>query len=390
MIRTVTLSFDQRVDSTGTCKVVELHLDGIDYESDRLCFEFVHVDEHRLVEPEVLDGYLFMFILFAMRHADRLVVEGPLTAAALRNVQTFMEAWRAWLPSDYAIVAVEPDSVVSDVDVSRRRVARMINGRAISAFSGGIDAIFTMLRHGGSAGEASRYDLTDVLIVHGLDVPSGEQREFDLLVERVMPLVDSIGLSLRVLRMNTRRRLAREWEVLNWGHSFGAQVAGALHHFSDEFEYGLIGSSEPYTHPVTARGSTPATDYLLSGGFMSIVHDGAGFSRTEKVEQIAVTELGRRVAKVCWEGPSASSNCGTCEKCVRTRLNFLAVGLESPECFDTPFDLCLIDRLVTESEVPLLELRTIVEYAERRGNSAAWVQRLRDRCEYLTRSAARQ
>lgn len=390
MISTVTLNFGQRADAAGTCNVVELHLDGVDYESDRLRFEFLHVGDHRAVEPEVLDGYLFGFVLFAMRHADRMVIEGPLTAPALRNAQAFMEAWHAWLPSEYRIVMIEPERVVADEDVARRRAERLLGGRAISAFSGGIDGTFTALRHGVRTSTAPRYDLTDVLIVHGFDVAADERREFDLLVERIMPLIESIGLGARVLWTDARRRLSREWEIMDWGHSFGAQLAGALHQFSDEFEYGLVGSSEPYTHPVTARGSTPATDYLLSGGFMTIVHDGAGFSRTEKVERVALDDIGPRVTKVCWEGPAASRNCGSCEKCVRTRLNFLAVGVESPECFDTPFDLGMIDRLVTDSEVPLLELGTIVEYAERRGNDAEWVQRLRHRWEYLSRSAARQ
>ena len=55
---------------------------------------------------------------------------------------------------------------------------------------------------------------------------------------------------------------------------------------ADEFQYGLIGSSEPYDALVIPWGSSPITDYLLSGDRLSIVHDGAGFSRTDKVAEV--------------------------------------------------------------------------------------------------------
>ena len=53
--------------------------------------------------------------------------------------------------------------------------------------------------------------------------------------------------------------------------------------FSAEFSHALVGSSEPYDALVLPWGSNPVTDRLLSGGRLAIVHDGAGFSRTDKI-----------------------------------------------------------------------------------------------------------
>jgi hypothetical protein len=134
-------------------------------------------------------------------------------------------------------------------------------------------------------------------------------------------------------------------------------------------------------------GNTPATDYLLSGDGMEIVHDGAGYSRTEKVAHIASHAVMTDRVKVCWEGLQADRNCGHCEKCARTRLNFLAVGVENPKCFDTPFDLSMIDGVTVRSASQLSELKTVLEYVETRGIAGEWVQRLRRRLGQLTPQA---
>jgi hypothetical protein len=65
---------------------------------------------------------------------------------------------------------------------------------------------------------------------------------------------------------------------------------------------------------------------------MEVRHDGAGRSRTEKVAYLATWEQGMPLLRVCWEGRVPDGNCGRCEKCVRTRLNFHIAGVESPAC----------------------------------------------------------
>lgn len=39
--------------------------------------------------------------------------------------------------------------------------------------------------------------------------------------------------------------------------------------------------------------------------------------------------------RVCWAGANLGENCGECEKCIRTMLNFWAVGEEIPSAFPT-------------------------------------------------------
>lgn len=149
-----------------------------------------------------------------------------------------------------------------------------------------------------------------------------------------------------------------------------------MHNYSHEFSYGLVGSSEPYNGLVLPWGSNPATDYLLSGSFFRIVHDGAGFSRTQKVEEIAKNTTASKVVKVCWEGKQTFRNCGVCEKCMRTRLNFLAIGVSNPECFKTPTDTELIKTIKLNDDAQCAELKSIIKYVSDKGLKFEWIKDL--------------
>ena len=41
----------------------------------------------------------------------------------------------------------------------------------------------------------------------------------------------------------------------------------------------------------------------------------------------------------------AGANCGRCEKCIRTYLNFRAVAIANPECFDIPISDDALDTI---------------------------------------------
>jgi hypothetical protein len=330
-----------------------------------------------LPPPPTLDGFVLMFLFYAMQRADVLRVKGTVSADAMRNFQAFQEAWRCLCPDKYRVARIEPDNILTSGSPGG-------NIAAISGFSGGIDASFLALRHGKRLlGDAS-YPLAEAVIVHGFDVPYADQATFDRLLSRAAPILEECGLAHTVVRTNVRR-----FRLSSWQHTFGTHLAAVLHQFSSGRGFGLIGSSEPYNHPLYPWGSTPATDHLLSGDAMRIVHEGAGFSRTEKVELIAQHPSVAKHVKVCWEGPDPSRNCGSCEKCVRTRLNFMAVGADDPGCFDTPFDVGAIDNLMPVNGMQLTELVTILEYAERHGREAEWTDRLRNRLTYLRADSAR-
>ncbi len=89
----------------------------------------------------------------------------------------------------------------------------------------------------------------------------------------------------------------------------------------------FIGGTYHVSTPVPV-GSHPAVDGLMSSQRVSVIHDGSRFSRLEKVRELAAWPTALAVLRVCPEGPSGRANCGQCEKCLRTRLELLAAGVD--------------------------------------------------------------
>lgn len=339
-----------------------------DKDRSNLAIFFDMVDESNPPPPRLLDGFLFGIVFYAMRLGQDVRVHGAVSDTALRNLNEFQEAWTLWKRGRYRKVAFVPDEVISDVAILRK-------DEAIAAFSGGVDSIFTLLRHATGRLGLGAYPLKrSVLMVHGFDVPLAEQKQFDALKERTEPLLNDLRIEVKTIRTNLKDLALQGWE-----DSFSSQLACCLHNYAHAFGYALIGSSEPYNALILPWGSNPATDYLLSGAALRIIHDGAGYSRTEKVETLAQNPLASAAVKVCWEGKETHKNCGVCEKCVRTRLNYLAVGVADPACFDTPFDLATIRAINLRNDAQCAELLSIAAYAKSKGIEAPWLRALEAR-----------
>ena len=365
--------FDQFDSLAGVVNKMTVLHPSIDLPGSKLDIEYLHVGKTSLSLPFVLDGYVCAIALFAMQNASLIKVHGPISRAFARNIRLLSEAWACWLPEKYSVIEIEADKYLDNRKSSLSEKIKAVfgdgrgGGKALSSFSGGADAAFTLFRHalnGGGLPEAQRFNIEDVVMVHGFDVGYDNQEGFDALRRAVQPVFDKYEVNCHVVKTNIRNH-----QVQLWGHSFMAQLSSVLHQFSGGFKYGLVGSSEPYTNLVNAWGSHPGTDFLLSGDDFEIVHDGAGFSRTEKIFQIGRIDALSDNLHICWENPEQDRNCGRCEKCIRTKLNFIAAGYEFPRCFDEGLTVEQVQEFRIVSPVILEEFRSILSFAARNGRS---------------------
>lgn len=354
------LSVSQQQRAEGTRRTLRL-TETADGRPIEVYFDFVG---ESFPEPSVLDGFVNAVIFHAMGSNQDIRVDGRMTRSALLNLATFQEAWCRWKPAVYKPIKIEPLSITDDPPRAK--------AQSIAAFSGGADAIFTALRHTGD-----QFALNSVMLVHGLDVPTDRADQFSKLVERERPFLDHLHLRPRIVRTNLA-----ELRLQDWLDSFLAQISCCLHNYSHEFRYGLTAGGEPYDALVLPWGQNPCTDYLLSGDGFSIVHDGAAFSRTEKIAVIAQDPVATRAIKVCWEAADLSTNCGSCEKCVRTRLNFKAVGIDRPACFDGEITPDQIRRIRFWNESQRAGFRSILDYARSHALQGEWVDAMRECLRY--------
>lgn len=363
------ISLDQEPIADGVRRTLRLHRTGKSHECDINIF-FDLLGGAAPPAPDALDGYVFSIIFNVMEQGLPVRIHGALTETACRNLHELQDVWACWRPEKYRHVDIRPDTI-PDLHTRQRR------SKAIAAFSGGVDGSFTAIRHAHKLLGNASYPLTDVLLVHGFDVPLDKPDTFDQLRNRVKPLIDELGLGFRMIRTNIKTESRQHWE-----DSYSAQLSGCLHSFSDEFGFALIGSGESYSELAFPWGSTPITDNLFGGDLMQVRLDGSGYTRTEKVELISRYPTALSVLKVCWEGDAQDRNCGQCEKCIRTKLNLLAVGVRNPPCFDEPLDLESILKIRLRNDIQFVELKSILKFAVAKGLDEPWMNLIRARIEW--------
>lgn len=364
------LTVTQQRIPDGTRRLLQLQNVG-DPKSPSISAFFDMIGEHNVDPPPLLDGFVFGILLYAMRLGQNIHVHGALSLQMLRNVNELQEAWAAWRPELYRKVHIACDEVVASPREPRPT-------EIFAAFSGGVDSTFTVLRHAGKVHKDELYPLRkSVLMVHGFDVPLERPEQLEALIQRSAPLMNELGLTVRVLRTNLKTL-----ELQRWEDSFMAQLTACVCNYSHEFSHTLVASAKSYNDIHFPEGSTAATDHLLSGATMQIVHDGACATRTGKVALIAGNTAATACVKVCWEGSNAHENCGVCEKCLRTRLNFRAVGVDAPACFaGAPGADALIENVHLRRDTLCEELASIIRYARAHNVNDAWVDALQRRVD---------
>ena len=169
----------------------------------------------------------------------------------------------------------------------------------------------------------------------------------------------------------------REISRAIWEDTFSTALVATLSNFKNLAGTCIVGSSEPYDSLVIPWGSSPITDHLLSSDEFVVMHDGASHSRTDKVKDISQWKAGMNNLRVCWEGELKDRNCGTCEKCIRTKLNFLAVGVSIPPCFPASDILEDMKNIKIRNDAVRAEWRQIYEYGITIQSSAPWLEKMK-------------
>ncbi|MEJ2346946.1 MAG: hypothetical protein P8090_16400 [Gammaproteobacteria bacterium] len=265
------------------------------------------------------DSYLRAVLLDAMSEKRDICVQGTASKTLVRNLVELQSAWHRWLPDTFHTVSIDADEL---------RDRETPKPGAVSAFSLGVDSMFTVWRHTQRKLGNGSIDIRLGVLTHGFDIPLSATDAFEKVRRTAAATLDELGLPLADIKTNFR-----QISHVNWEYTFGSALVAALGNFKEAAGTGLVGSSNPYNALVLPWGSNPVTDHLLSAGDFAVVHDGASHNRPEKISEIANWETGCNNLRVCWEGKEYDRNCGKCEKCLRTMLNFLACGRTVPSCF---------------------------------------------------------
>lgn len=321
-------------------------------------FGHMHCDAH--------DYLAVASIFLGMTLSDKIRIHGLLSRTLLANLLQFTQVWHCWRPDRYGLPDIDADDV--------RDLRTMPCMSALSAFSGGVDATCTLYRHTRGLKDARKRKIAAAVMVHGFDIPLANPEIYSKAFCRARPIAESVGVALAPVSSNFKSLPSMDWEDM-----FFAGTASALLFLSRSAGAVLIGSGDSYGDFALPWGSNPISDHLLGSREIQIITDGVELTRLEKVRVLLDWPEAVQGLRVCWEGKDLSRNCGICEKCVRTRLEFHCLGIERPSCFDTgPITCDEIRRLRVRNASQLILLREIVEEGKRLGRDREdWLRTLR-------------
>ena len=116
------------------------------------------------------DAYLLATFMEAIRENRSIEVRGSVSKELLSNLVEYQYAWNKWLPDIYNIIDIKCDEV---------REYEQKKPGTICAFSGGVDATFSVWRHTQSKVSYRSQNISMCAIVHGFDIPIQENEQFE-------------------------------------------------------------------------------------------------------------------------------------------------------------------------------------------------------------------
>lgn len=308
----------------------EVNYDDQPENSENLWFDVPIELGNRLIPSG--NPWLAALLPLACKICEELNIDGTIDSELMESSSELMEWWRYWFPA-MQVVPVRCTSIVHRQNQTPTRTAQF--------FSGGVDSFFTLLRH---IDNKDQIQVNDLLVGWGFDIPLNESVAFEKVTKSLSAIAKNTETKLVTFSTNIRdTRFGRE---LPWGAiGHGSAMAALALLLDNLYSRVLIPSTDGYRE-TGPWGSHATTDHYYSSSTMRIIHDGAAYSRLQKVELIATSPIPLGALRVCWRS-QADINCGRCEKCLRTMLALELCGaLRKAATFShAQLDLGLVKRI---------------------------------------------
>lgn len=258
--------------------------------------------EYRPMLTASADPFLALTLLPAMILGEPLHIDGAVSPALLASSERLQQIYRRWVKRARAI-PVTASSTAPE--------AAATPGHGVGCFfSGGVDSFHSLLVHEDS--------ITHLVLISGFD--KGLRNPAVLEKARAALQAVAVAFGKQPLEVSTNIRAFTD-SIASWSYYHGGVLAAVSLALSRGFSTFIVPSSYSYEqlHP---WGSHPLLDPLWSLPGLQMLHDGCEFNRYEKVARIAQSDLALAHLRVCWDtGKGSDSNCGRCEKCLRTMMS---------------------------------------------------------------------
>lgn len=297
------------------------------------------------------DPLIYALIFPMMRRGGSFKIFGAKASkSVIDNLAVFSRIWNKWRPEIYKNIKIIAEEVSDDY--------RPDNNDAIMSFSGGLDASYSLYKYKTGKDDRFKYNITHAVMFLGADIPLNEEEQYEIAFKSAKVMTDDVGVTLIPIKTNVR-----EFEH-DWSFEFMPAMVGGMCMFGKKFSNCIIANGDDALRYNKLAGSHIAADPWLSSDTMKVVSDGIEHNRTQRAGLVKDWLACLENLRVCWRNEDKSKNCGKCEKCIRTKLNFLVNGCEHLPSMPNDLTYEELKNLEIFSEVQLFYLKEIYEYAK--------------------------
>jgi len=343
-------------------------------------------EEHAEELSDSGNPWLATLLPLAVCTHEPLEITVPVDRLMYENIRELTYVWRSWYP-ELPLVEIKAE-VADDVPEPERPKTGQF-------FTGGVDSLFTALRHTRSYTPDAPFEIDDLISICGYDIPLRNAGNYAGRHARLQRFAAEMGKGLIDIYTNAREAvIARIRQVGRVDGSMWARIshacglAGLAHVLEKRFRKVVISSSYTYSDfSSVPYGTSPLTDHLGSSRNLNIFHYGSGFTRAEKVFFIAPSDVALETLQVCFHNQD-EKNCGWCLKCLQTMIPLeIAGALGRAKTFpDDTLDLDRVGRILTE-DIELPFIRELCDLAREKGKAelARALEKSFERAELLRR-----
>jgi hypothetical protein len=291
--------------------------------------ELIHYDVAGIDLPPLTDHSFAIWhvVPILMRRGGRLVVDGPVDPVVIENAERIARAWELWEPAKYRAVEVTASELKAEAS----------SGPDLLLFSGGVDATHMLLSIG-------RQKIPAFALTMGKrDYP--DPAKFAALLEMTDPLLAELNYRRIVLKTNAS-------DFPKGRHQYAMELAGAAFLLSGVVGRSFFAADCTWEQDmlISPWGLNHVTNRYLRGSHFETRALYDDVSRAGKVDEISRSIAALNSVSFCKRKEARPRNCGTCSKCLRTKLMFVATGHAIPDIFiDRTFDAAKFIRKIDTS-----------------------------------------
>lgn len=270
------------------------------------------------------DPFLLAMLGTAMRRGLNIRCEAPVSQRLLYQLQN------SYIPSLVGVGRAKPLTIHAPYASGAEETA----GARATGFTGGVDSLYTIMRHTSDAVPPD-FRLTHVTVLNvGAFKGNSYRKNFYRACEYARRFAAEQGFELVCIDTNFNEVLKTSQSV-NGLHSFGGElpyrIFGAAHALSGLFSEYYLSSAAPFRQ-FSLNKHEPEEDLSNFDLFSALACStdtltchctGGEASRLEKLEALSDWEPSYRWLHACF---TAEGNCGVCRKCVMSQTIFHCLG----------------------------------------------------------------